>query len=62
MKKMYYCKYCLKQMNVSPSQYKENSFCNYCLEERLLLGSSNKNKIATFGSFRPLKKLSNRLT
>lgn len=32
--KKYFCKYCNRKMDVSFLEYKSNSFCNLCFDER----------------------------
>lgn len=57
MKNQFYCKFCHQRMIVSYSQYKENMYCNNCLEKRLKLKRhiNNRTSLKTFGSYRPLK-------
>ena len=31
---MFYCKFCGREMNVSFLEYKSNSYCNLCFDER----------------------------
>ena len=57
MKHEFKCRFCNEIMLVNYSQYKENMYCNKCLQERLKLGKNihNNTFVKTFGSYRPLK-------
>ncbi len=42
------CKYCSKPMHVSFLEYKSNSFCNECFDERSAITSTNEEQYNTF--------------
>lgn len=46
--KKYSCKYCNRKMDVSFLEYKSNSFCNLCFDERAANNPINKSKLGTF--------------
>ena len=46
--KQFHCKYCNRPMAVSFMEYRSNSYCNKCFNERAASKPVQKNRINTF--------------
>ncbi len=58
--KQFHCKYCARPMAVNFLEYRSNSFCNVCFDERAASKPIAKSRLNTFefmGDVIPLSKL-----
>jgi len=46
--KQFHCKYCNRPMAVSYLEYRSNSYCNKCFDERATGKPDSKSKLNTF--------------
>lgn len=58
--KQFYCKYCERPMAVSFLEYRSNSFCNVCFDERAASKPVTKSRLNTFEFMGDVIPLSNK--